>query len=380
MASDLCIEAGVGSLTMRAVAERAGVTPPAVVYHFGNREKLLLAVLEALRARLAATCDAIAAELAAEAPVEMDAPSVLCAALIELVAAHGRIFTASDEVARALAATGQAEAARPIMAGMHGDAERFWSGLPPIAALDEEARALCAAVAAGLIPFLNLDPVAARRNAMIVQTIIRLFARLQGGKVMLQAPADAPPQPEDEARPDGKQQIVEATIRLSGRLGIAGLTHRNIASEAGLSAAATTYFYPTKEDIVVDAARVVQRRAIDAVVMGEAPPPEFLSRITLDGYGEERADLAALTAFMNAAATLPDLGNLAATFRQIRGLTAVNWLRARGYRAVDRIDGIIWSSATTPLTRSALLGPKAERAALLDRTSEVWLRRLFASA
>ena len=376
IACELCIEAGIGNLTMRAVAERAGLTPPAVVYHFGNREKLLLAALEALRHRLLATYQAIVAGLRAEAVGDMDAHSAICAALIELVATEGRAFAASDDMARALAVTAQAQQARAVVAGMYGDAETFWRALPAVDALPEDARVLCVAVPLGLIPYAILDRVAVRRNAMIVQVITRLFARLHGAAVILRETAGDLAPLEDEARPEGKQQIVEATIRLSGRLGIAGLTHRNIAKEAGLSAAATTYFYPTKEDIVVDAARVVQMRAIDAVIAGHVPPPKFPSRITLDADSEERSELAALTAFMNAAATLPDLGNLAATFRRIRGLAAVRWLRARGY-AVDRLDGIIWSSATTPLTRKALFLPKAQRAAFLDDTAEIWLHRLF---
>lgn len=379
IACELCIEAGIGNLTMRAVAERAGLTPPAVVYHFGNREKLLLAALEALRQRLSVAYGAIAARLRAEAPGDMDAHSAVCAALIELVATQGGAFVASDDVARALATTAQAQQAGAVLAGMYGDAETFWRSLPAVDAMPEDARVLCVAVASGLIPYAILDRVAVRRNAMIIQAITRLFARLHGAAVILREAAGDLAPLEDEARPEGKQQIVEATIRLSGRLGVAGLTHRNIASEAGLSAAAITYFYPTKEDIVVDAARVVQMRAIDAVIAGQAPPPEFPSHITLDANSEERSELAALTAFMNAAATLPDLDNLAATFRRIRGLAAVRWLRARGY-AVDRLDGIIWSSATTTLTQRALLQPKAQRAAFLDETAEVWLRRLFGKA
>lgn len=376
-AGALCIEQGIGSLTMRAVAERAGVTPPAVVYHFGNRERLLLAVLEALRVRLGAACREISGQLAAESLADMDALSALGSALIALVAGQGSAFTASDDVARALATTGQARDAAAVMGGIYDDVEAFWRGLPSVMALAEDARVLCAAVASGLIPFLNLEPLVLRRNAMIIQVFTRLFARLRGVDVTLLALPKEPEKPAEEPRPEGKQQIVEATIRLSGRLGVAGLTHRNIASEAGLSAAATTYFYPTKEDIVIDAAREIQARAIDAVVMGQAPLPGIMSRITLDEHGEGRGDLAALTAFMNAAASQSDLGALAATFRQIRGLAAVHWLNARGCQAVDRIDGIIWSSATTPLTQRALLLPKGQRAAMLDQTSEVWLKRLF---
>lgn len=380
VACGLVIEGGIGSLTMRSVADQAGVTPPAVVYHFGNRDKLLLATLGALRHRLGEAYRGIATALAAQDAAGIDAHAMVCAALIELAETQGRAFTASDDLARALAVTAEGQAASALMTQVYDDGETFWRSLPGITSLEEGMQILCVAVASGLISYLNLETDGLRRNAIIVQLVTRLFARLRGeGVTLIAVPSGLIPL-EQDVRPDGKQQIVEATIRLAGRLGIAGLTHRNIASEAGLSAAATTYFYPTKDDIVIDAARLVQARAIDLVLAGEAPPPEFMSRITLDENGEERADLAALTAFMSAAASQPDLGALAETFRQIRGLAAVRWLRARGYQAVDRVDGILWSSATTSLTQRALLLPVAQRAGVLDRTSEAWLARLFGKA
>ena len=380
VACGLVIEGGIGSLTMRSVADQAGVTPPAVVYHFGNRDKLLLATLGALRHRFAAAYRGIAAALAAQDAAGVDAHAMVCAALIELAETQGQAFTASDDLARALAVTAEGQAASALMTQVYDDGETFWRSLPGITSLEEGMQILCVAVASGLISYLNLETDGLRRNAIIIQLVTRLFARLRGeGVTLIAVPSGLIPL-EQDVRPDGKQQIVEATIRLAGRLGIAGLTHRNIASEAGLSAAATTYFYPTKDDIVIDAARLVQARAIDLVLAGEAPPPEFMSRITLDENGEERADLAALTAFMSAAASQPDLGALAETFRQIRGLAAVRWLRARGYQTVDRVDGILWSSATTSLTQRALLLPVAQRAGVLDRTSEAWLARLFGKA
>ena len=376
-AAALCIEGGIGHLTMRSVADRVGLTPPAVVYHFSNRDNLLLAALEALRGRLATAYTGIADQIVVEGGANMDAHAVLCAALMDLVTDHGTVFTAIDDLARTLATTGQAGTAAMVVSGVYDDIEAFWLGLPAVRVLAEDMRVLCAAVASGLIPFLNLDRSALRRNAMIIQTMTRLFARLRGEEVILQAVPENMEKPAWAPRPEGKQAIVEATILLAGRIGIAGLTHRNIAAEAGLSAAATTYFYPAKEDIIVDAAREVQARAIDAVVTGHVPLPGIMSRITLDDMGEERGDLAALTAFMNAAVSQPDLEVLASTFLQIRGLAAVRWLRMRGYKAVDRIDGIIWSAATTSLTQRALMLPQAERATVLDQASDQRLVRLF---
>ena len=377
-AGDLCVEAGVGGLTMRSLADRVGVTPPAVVYHFGHRERVLLAALEALQRRVAAAYDAIGTVLSEEVGASFDTAVVFSSALIELLARTGRAFAACDEIARTLAITGERAGADAVFRQMSGDAQAFWAGLPCGGdVLDGESRMLCGVVAEGAVPFAMLDPVAVRRNAQIIQLMSRLIRRLAGQRVHLMGDESRLELREDEPRPDGKRQIVEATIRLSGRLGIAGLTHRNIATEAGLSAAATTYFYPTKEDIVMDAARAVQVRAVNDVVTSDLPPPQILSRITLDANGDERNDLAALAAFMNAATRFGEFDYLAETFRNLRGLAAVRWLQARGYVEVDRQDGIIWSAATTILTQRALRMPKADRAAYLDTTSEIWLHRIF---
>lgn len=377
-AGDLCIEAGVGGLTMRALADRVGVTPPAVVYHFRNRDRILLAALGALQRRIAVAYDAIGVALSSAGDGGFGAEAVFSAALVDVLARTGRSFAASDEIARTLAISEESAGADAVFRLMSGEAQAFWAGLPCDGdVLDAEARMLCGVVAAGLVPFAMLDGVAVRRNAQIIQLMSRLVRRLTGQCVDLMGDRTPLALLEDEQRPDGKQQIVEATIRLSGRLGIAGLTHRNIAAEAELSAAATTYFYPTKEDIVRDAARAVQVRAVNDVLAGDVPPPQFLSRIILDENCDERNDIAALTAFMNAATHFGEFDYLAETFRNLRGLAAVSWLHARGYAEVDRLDGIIWSAATTILTQRALRMPRAARAEYLDTTSDVWLRRIF---
>lgn len=375
LACELCIEAGVGGLTMRSAAERAGVTPPAVVYHFRNREGLLLAALGAVERRRNAGWDDLAAALAGENGAGIDAEAALCAALLETIATQGLSFGVEDEIARAL--KGRTADTVPILQRMHDLADAFWRALPSSARFDADAQAVCAAVAEGLVSYAMLEPPGVRRTAQLVQLVARLFARLRGEPVAPVAPGQQlRPMPEEE-RPEGKQQIVDATIRLAGQLGIAGLTHRAIAAEAGLSVAATTYFYPTKEDILVDAARAVQARGVDAVVQGEVPPPQFMSRIALNAQGEERVAHAALAAFANAAIRLPDFHTLAGTFQSLRGVAAMRWLAARGHGEVDRLDGVLWSAAVTALTRRALLLPPAERAAFLDTTAERWLARLY---
>ena len=51
--------------------------------------------------------------------------------------------------------------------------------------------------------------------------------------------------------------IIEATIRLIGRDGVDGVTHRAVAREAGVSLSSTTYHFASRDEIVSEALRRV---------------------------------------------------------------------------------------------------------------------------
>jgi len=59
--------------------------------------------------------------------------------------------------------------------------------------------------------------------------------------------------------------IIEATIRLIGRDGVDGVTHRAVAKEAGVSLSSTTYHYASKDEIVSEALRCVAALEIERV-------------------------------------------------------------------------------------------------------------------
>lgn len=376
-AAQLCLEAGLGSVTMRSVAAAAQVAPSAVVYHYKTRDKLLAAMLDQIEHDIDSWRQATAATLGSANLPRTEPGALMAAILCALIDAQGLATVAIPEVVRAVRATDSAQLADAVLARAQRRSSEFWQSLPIMAGLDVEARAIWAAVAQGLVSLIMLDRVAVTRHARVIQVMMRVDDRLAGRAVALMTSPELPAPQAVEDRPVGKEQIINATIRLSGKVGIDGLTHRNIATEAGLSVASTTYFYPSKEDIIVDAARELQARAINAVVTDTAPPPRIMSRIALDSDGNERNELGALAAFATAAVRTADLLELAATFRSLRGAAAVHWLTAQGCAEVDRLDGIIWSAATTPLVEQASLLPAGQRAEFLDRTSDRWMRRLF---
>jgi DNA-binding transcriptional regulator YbjK len=66
------------------------------------------------------------------------------------------------------------------------------------------------------------------------------------------------------ASPDQvRAAIVDATVRIVGRGGVAAVTHRAVAAEAGVSLSSTTYHFASKGDIVDEALRELARREIE---------------------------------------------------------------------------------------------------------------------
>lgn len=55
--------------------------------------------------------------------------------------------------------------------------------------------------------------------------------------------------------PERRQRIIDAAIRLVGREGIAGLSHRSVAAEADVPLGSTTYHFKTLDELLVAALR-----------------------------------------------------------------------------------------------------------------------------
>ncbi|MFI8087724.1 TetR/AcrR family transcriptional regulator [Streptomyces sp. NPDC086080] len=55
--------------------------------------------------------------------------------------------------------------------------------------------------------------------------------------------------------PGRRQRIIDAAIRVVGRAGIAGLSHRSVAAEADVPLGSTTYHFRTLDDLMVAALR-----------------------------------------------------------------------------------------------------------------------------
>jgi TetR/AcrR family transcriptional regulator, regulator of biofilm formation and stress response len=60
-----------------------------------------------------------------------------------------------------------------------------------------------------------------------------------------------------------RHEILEAALRLIGRHGVDGVTHRMVAREAGLPLASTTYYFDSKRALVEEALELMSERSTE---------------------------------------------------------------------------------------------------------------------
>ena len=85
---------------------------------------------------------------------------------------------------------------------------------------------------------------------------------------------DVPLRPARAPRPPSafRDAIVAATVRIVAREGVAAVTHRRVAAEAGVALSSTTWHFATKADILEAALHWTARREVDRHRRDRRPP------------------------------------------------------------------------------------------------------------
>jgi AcrR family transcriptional regulator len=88
-----------------------------------------------------------------------------------------------------------------------------------------------------------------------------------------------PRQVDHEAR---RAELAEASWRVARRLGVGGLTVRAVASEAGWTSGIVQHYFPRKDDLLLHAFELVQRRTVARIErIAEEEAPERALRATI---------------------------------------------------------------------------------------------------
>ena len=94
--------------------------------------------------------------------------------------------------------------------------------------------------------------------------------------------------------PERRERIVDAALRVVGRSGIAGLSHRTVAAEADVPLGSTTYHFASLDELLVAALRRAnegfgrQLRESPALAEPDTPVATALARLLGEWMGGER--------------------------------------------------------------------------------------------
>jgi TetR/AcrR family transcriptional regulator, regulator of biofilm formation and stress response len=113
-----------------------------------------------------------------------------------------------------------------------------------------------------------------------------------------------------------RRALLDATVRVIGRGGIAAVDHRAVAAEAGVPLGSTTYYFDSKDDMVARALEHVAEREAErlrakseggALDVGPELLPERLADIVIDVWAGDRVTLLAQYELYLESARRPDL-------------------------------------------------------------------------
>ncbi len=108
--------------------------------------------------------------------------------------------------------------------------------------------------------------------------------------------------PETESRGEKRRkEIIEAALRLMGRTGRSGLTHRAVAKEAGVPLGATTYYFESREDLLAQTLEYVTDSQLESFkaereALAKIKTPAALAKFLTDRLVSAATDRDALIA------------------------------------------------------------------------------------
>ena len=370
---------GLPALSARALAERAGASPSALNYHLGGREHLLEHVLDHAT-RAAATWRAeklagIADE--AGAPAWISPAGVLAALIGDRVTTFRRwsLLLAEFEVEAEAGGNALSDRLREEIAAT----EAFWRDAALAVGTSAEHAGIWSDLAIGLTQLLLSSEPVAVKAPWIVDSVNRLNARLLG-----YAPRQLPERPlgaverlsGDAPAGESARKLIEAALHVIAEKGAARLTQREVAAAAGLSLAATTYFFRTKADLVAAAFRELHRQ-VSAQALAAAEGTRTLVGSTLDDDGGRAAwRVRAMEALQLTSARDASLAPIARELRATRGATSIVWLRSQGLE-VDRLDAFVFSTAMSGAVQRTRFSSAGARNTALTESQNRLLRCLF---
>ncbi|MFC9705985.1 TetR/AcrR family transcriptional regulator [Streptomyces sp. NPDC056943] len=147
--------------------------------------------------------------------------------------------------------------------------------------------------------------------------------------------------------PERRERIVDAALRVVGRSGIAGLSHRTVAAEADVPLGSTTYHFASLDELLVAALRKAnegfgrQLRESPALAGPDTPVATALARLLGEWLGGERTGVELEYELYLAALRRPALRPVAAEWtEEVVAALAARTDAATARALVALMDGI----------------------------------------
>lgn len=358
LALDLIVHAGLKGLSLRSLAQKAGISPSLLNYRYGSRDALAERTFEHACQRNSDDWARRRAALLSEPLTPTALPAVAYAVVMDTaIAGHSEAIAAwichTQAVRHGLY--------RDLPHRWQTDRVSFWRDALASAGMNPDlapglAGALSSACRIGLLA--GPAPVASGWLYDTVQRITDNLLQRAPGR-----PGDSPwrrqtehallartpPSTADSASTAGR--IVKAASALIVEAGPDALTHRAIAERAGVSLSSTTHHFASLEDIflnafsaiydearqeTVDATATLRKRSVEGLL------DMLLPRLPTGNQGREQ-EVMALDEIMLAAARRPETQPIATGLLATIGRTSTLMLDTieGKRRETDRLDGQI---------------------------------------
>ncbi len=352
-ALELASSKGVASISARALAERGGVSPSSVNYHFGSLENLLRSVSYEADQSRAAYWRKLAASLETLSPYESDfVPFVFSAIRSAVTEFSGEeAFFWNDVLLAARTGLGN-ERTSAIL-----EERRFWQSLLKACGLDrlypETLHSFVLAIRFGYLIHRGAAEFDPWGLALITQFGARAFS---GGR-----PTDSSIRIRSERELSGMQAegrsthptakaILTATVELLLQRGAEVVTHRSVAKQANTSVSSVQHFFGARRTLLEAAFHEVVRQRLEQA-LPEAPKAGSISSNDLFPEKPDPArrsilpEFAAIQGLMVAASLDPQASGVARGMFAQSGTTSEGVLRALKCprAAFGRLDAQIFS-------------------------------------
>lgn len=352
---------GSANLSVRALAQAAALPPSGIYHHFGALEHLYLAAQEQARAAAERWCAAQLDAVPGAAGLSPKAFPVWLAALIDEWATEQRALAFAWRECLLLAMRDARYL--PALQSWQSLWSDFW----------EEASARCGLAGSGTLvscffdgeSLLHLMQWRPAVDRACLDEICQGLGDWLAGRLAPEGPwrrfartAAEQSMPALPARGGPAERIAIAAAETVERHGMAGLTHRAVATQANVTLGLVSYNFRTSADLARAAFEMIYRRLVPAATQAEAEPAGNAAAAIeeIAGYHRGSPSLLAIEELLVATARDPQLELFRPQLRYLRGRTSRRLLQALlgGHRTLSPVDAALFSSFGTGQRRACL--------------------------